>query len=124
MLGYREEELTALKFTDITHPEDIKLGVELTEKMLRGEIPRFSIEKRYIKKNGEILSAKLTASFIRDREGTAMYSVAMIEDVTEEKWAHEALRASEAKYRTLVENATDFIFMIDGQNRIRSAKPT
>ena len=121
MLGYREEELTTLKFTDITHPEDIKLGVELTEKMLRGEMPRFSIEKRYIRKNGEILSAKLTASFIRDREGTAMYSVAMIEDVTEEKRAQEALRASEEKYRTLVENAADSIFMIDGKNRIVSA---
>jgi len=104
MLGYREEELTTLKFTDITHPDDIKRGVELTQKMLRGEIPSFSVEKRYIKKNREILSARLTASFIRDKKGIPTYSVAMIEDITERKRMEEALRESERRFRSLHDN--------------------
>jgi PAS domain S-box-containing protein len=91
MLGYTEDELTSLKFTDITHPEDVQLGVELMEKMRRGEIPIFEIEKRYVKKNGEVLQGRLTASFIRDSKGSSVYSVAMIEDVTERKRMEERL---------------------------------
>ena len=109
MLGYSEEELTTLKFTDITHPEDIELGVELTEKMRRGEISSFNVEKRYIKKNGAVLSAKLTASFIRDGQGNPTYSVAMIEDITERTRMEKALQESEEKYRAMVENSPNLI---------------
>ena len=123
MLGYSEEELTTLKFTDITHPEDIKLGVELTEKMLRGEIPSFSVEKRYIKKNGEILSAKLTASFIRDREGTPMYSTAMIEDITERKRAEDKLRQSEERYRSLFDQMLDGTYRSTHEGRFVDVNP-
>lgn len=107
MLGYSEEELTALKFTDITHPDEIKLGVELSQKLFRGEIPSFSVEKRYIKKNGETLSARLTASFIRDREGTPIYSLAMIEDITEQKRTEKKLRKSEERFREAMDATND-----------------
>ena len=109
MLGYSGEELTNLKFTDITHPDDIKLGVELSQKLFRGEIPSFSVEKRYMRKNGEVLSARLNASYIRDREGNPIYSVAMIEDITERNRTEAALRESEERYRAMVENSPNFI---------------
>ena len=109
VLGYSEEELTTLKFTDITHPDDIKLGVELSQKLFRGEIPSFSVEKRYIRKNGEVLSARLTASFIWDGEGNPIYSVAMIDDITERNRTEAALRESEERYRAMVENSPNFI---------------
>ena len=114
MLGYSEEELTTLKFTDITHPDDIKLGVELTQKLYRGEIPRFSVEKRYMKKNGEVLQARLTASLFRDMKGSPVYSIAMIEDITERKKVDEALKESEEKYRTLVEQSLQGIMIGQG----------
>ncbi len=114
MLGYSEEELTTLKFTEITHPDDIKLGVELTQKLYRGEIPSFSVEKRYMKKNGEVLQARLTASLFRDMKGHPVYSIAMIEDITERKKVDEALKESEEKYRTLVEQSLQGIMIGQG----------
>jgi PAS domain S-box-containing protein len=123
MLGYSEEELTTLKFTDITHPEDVKLGVELTEKMRRGEIPSFSAEKRYIKKNGETLLARLTAFYIRDREGAPIYSVAMIEDITEQKRIEQALQESEERYRLLIERQRDGLCIVDLEERFVFCNP-
>ena len=111
MLGYSEEELTTLRFSDITHPEDIKLGVELTQKLFRGEIPSFNIEKRYLKKSGEVLQARLTVSIFHDVEGSPVYSIAMIEDITERKKGDEALRESEAKYRALVDQSLQGIMI-------------
>lgn len=52
MLGYSEDEMKKLTFPDITHPDDIASDVELAERMFRGEIPNYRIEKRYIKKMG------------------------------------------------------------------------
>jgi PAS domain S-box-containing protein len=106
MLGYSQHELTGLKFTDITHPEDMREGVELTEKMRRGEIPRFSIEKRYIKRNGDILSGSLTASYIRDAEGNPVYSIAIIEDITQRKAMEEQLKQYAEGLEQMVDTRT------------------
>ena len=123
MLGYSEEELTILKFTEITHPDDIKLGVELTQKLYRGEIPSFSVEKRYMKKNGEVLQARLIASLFRDMKGHPVYSIAMIEDITERKRAEESLRESESKYRSIFENSIDGILLTYPDGRVGAANP-
>jgi PAS domain S-box-containing protein len=123
MLGYSESELTAIKFTDITHPDDIETGVELTEKLFRGEMPSFSIEKRYLKKNGEVLSARLTASFIWDRHGTPVYSVAMIEDITEQKRAEEKLRQSEERHRSLFDRMLDGVYLSTHEGRFVDVNP-
>jgi len=55
MLGYSEQELLERNIEDITYPEDVEKSVKLSKQTLRGKIPLFSIEKRYVKKTGEIL---------------------------------------------------------------------
>jgi PAS domain S-box-containing protein len=123
MLGYGDDELTALKFTDITHPADIKLGVELTEKLFRGEIPSFSIKKRYVKKNGQVLSARLTASLIGDKYRVPAYSVAIIEDITKQKRAEEQLRQSEERYRSLFDRMLDGVYLSTHEGRFVDVNP-
>ncbi|MFQ5883024.1 MAG: ATP-binding protein [Candidatus Methylomirabilales bacterium] len=85
MLGYTELELTTLRFPDITHPEDIDRDVQLAGKVFSGEIPYYKLDKRYIKKNKEIIWINLTASAIRDEDGKPLYGLAMIEDITTRK---------------------------------------
>jgi PAS domain S-box-containing protein len=92
MLGYSEQELTALTFPEITHSEDIEKDIKLSESVFSGKIPHFHLEKRYIKKNGEILWTNLTASVIRDEDGKPIYSLAMIEDITKRKRVEEQLQ--------------------------------
>jgi PAS domain S-box-containing protein len=89
MVGYSEAELTQMSFVDITHADDRQADLELTQKLFENEIPFFQMQKRYVKKNGEIIWINLTASVIRNGEGLPLYGLAMIEDITEVKRAQE-----------------------------------
>jgi PAS domain S-box-containing protein len=92
MLGYSEEELTRMTPLDITYPDDKNLSADLMEHLFDRNFPVGKIEKRYVRKNGEIMWGSLTASVIRDREGKPLYSVGLIEDITERKQAETELR--------------------------------
>lgn len=109
MLGYTESELMALTFMDITHGEDLDLEIPFMEQILRGEIDNFSLEKRYLKKNQEIVWVNLTLIALRDQAGFILYTLAMIEDITVRKQAQEALQQSEARYRAIIEDQTELI---------------
>ena len=92
MLGHTEQELTGRSIEDITHPEDAEKSVILSKQMLKGKIPRFKLEKRYVKKNGEVLWANHTATAIQSQDGKVLYGLGMIEDITERKILDEKLR--------------------------------
>jgi len=91
MVGYTEEELTEKTFADITHPDDVRVDVDLAERLFKREIPFYRIEKRYVKKTGEIIWINLTASLILGPDGAPLHGLAMIEDITEvrrnQEWA-------------------------------------
>ena len=89
MVGYDEEELHQLSFVDITHPDDVRADVDLAERLFKGEIPFYRMQKRYVKKGGEIIWINLTASMIVDPSGEPLHSLSMIEDITEIKRTHE-----------------------------------
>lgn len=113
MLGYTVQELTALTLVDVTHSEDIGKEVLLAEQMFKGEIPEYKLEKRYIKKNQEVMWVDLTATVIRDQDGKALYGLAMIEDITERKRAEEALQESEERFRRMADNIQDGLTIIE-----------
>jgi PAS domain S-box-containing protein len=66
MVGYSEEELLQKAFPDITHPDDLGVNTELSERLFKREIPFYQLQKRYVRKNGELIWIKLTASVIYD----------------------------------------------------------
>jgi PAS domain S-box-containing protein len=85
MVGYQEAELIQKTFVEITHPDDVCADAELAERLFRREVPFYRIQKRYLKKTGEILWINLTASIIVDANGEPIHGLAMVEDVTEIK---------------------------------------
>jgi PAS domain S-box-containing protein len=89
MLGYSEDELCQMSFIDITHADDLGVDVQLGEKLFKREIPFYQLQKRYVKKNDEIIWINLHASVIRDQDGKVLYGLAMIEDITEAKHTQE-----------------------------------
>jgi PAS domain S-box-containing protein len=89
MVGYTEQELVQRTFADITHPDDIREDMALAERLFRGEIPSFRLQKRYVKKNGQIIWINLTGSLIRTQNGEPLYALAMVEDITEVKRSQE-----------------------------------
>jgi two-component system cell cycle sensor histidine kinase/response regulator CckA len=98
-VGYDEAELLQLSFVDITHPDDVLADVELAEKLFKREIPFYRIQKRYMKKSGEIIWINLTASMILGPNGEPLHGLAMIEDITEIKRTQE-----EALFRQKLES--------------------
>ena len=83
MLGYTVEEITRLGVRGITHPDDLAIDSEPSEKLRSGEIDSYQREKRYIRKDGSIVWADLTVSLARTYEGEPTHVVAHIQDVTD-----------------------------------------
>jgi two-component system cell cycle sensor histidine kinase/response regulator CckA len=92
--GYAREELSGKSFSEITHPDDIEADWALARRLAAGEIPSYSMEKRYIRKEGRAVWVNLTVSLMRDSAGTPLHYVAVTEDITERKQAEEELRGS------------------------------
>ena len=97
MLAYTEAELISRTFSEITHPDDIDKDVVLAEQVLQGEIPYYTIGKRYLTKAGEIVRVNLTASVVRDEEGNALYGLGMVENVAERQQKQDQLERSAAQ---------------------------
>ena len=85
MVGYSEAELSQKTFAEITHPDDRRVDMELAEKLFQREIPFYRMQKRYLRKNGEVIWINLTASIIHTPDGEPLYGLAMVEDITETK---------------------------------------
>lgn len=95
IVGYSNQELKALSFRDITHPDDLEEDNMAVNQLLTGEREWYSIEKRYIRKSEEITWVNLTVSLIRDVEGNPDYFVSVIENIDSRKQMETALRTSE-----------------------------
>ena len=97
MLGFTEEELRSMVFTEFTHPDDIEADWRLYREVVEGKRDRYDIEKRYIKKDGQVMWGQLIVSRVKNKDGASTdYMVAMIEDITERKRAQQALQRSES----------------------------
>ncbi len=93
-VGYSEGELLARTAFDITHPDERERDRALIRRLLVGELPVFDVEKRYIRKDGNVVWARVTANVIRDQFGRPLRSMAVIVDIGARKQAEEELRAS------------------------------
>jgi two-component system cell cycle sensor histidine kinase/response regulator CckA len=130
MVGYTEEELIGSTYLDITHPEDVDIGKQQAQQLLSGELPYLQTEKRYTTKEGQTLWINLTASIIHDDEGSPLYKLTMIENITERKRAqaeHERLTArvrEQARQMTQVlATVPAGVLLLDAKGRILQANP-
>jgi diguanylate cyclase (GGDEF)-like protein/PAS domain S-box-containing protein len=91
MLGYSVEELEAMTFAEVSHPDDLDLDLDLVRQLVVGEIEHYELDKRYIRVDGAILWGRLTVSVVRGGHGQPKYFVSQIEDVTAIRSAQEEL---------------------------------
>ncbi|MGB9096404.1 diguanylate cyclase [Erwinia sp.] len=89
LLDYQENELKRMDFQQITHPDDLHADLVQVNALLLGDIETFSMAKRYLRKDQQIVWARLTVSLVRDSEQLPLYFISQIEDVTDLKKTEE-----------------------------------
>ena len=85
ILGYSERELTEKTFADITHPDDLASDISRMEQMLSGEIENYSLEKRFLRKDGKQIWVNLTVAVVRNSKGEPDYLINIVDDISATK---------------------------------------
>jgi PAS domain S-box-containing protein len=109
MIGYTEEELLGKTFNDVTHPEDMQIGLDYLKRMISGEVDFASFEKRYLHKDGHVINIIVSPSLLRDEDGEPKYFVGLFQDITERKRVEENLKL----FSRAVDEAADGIQIVD-----------
>jgi PAS domain S-box-containing protein len=107
--GYSPEEMLHRTFFDNTHPDDRGRDRELYAKMVSHGLDRYSLEKRYIRQDGETVWVNIDASCVRDSDGRFLYGVRIIQDIAEQRRAREARQ----RLASIVESSDDAIISKD-----------
>jgi PAS domain S-box-containing protein len=85
LVGYDRAELSARTWQDITHPDDIQRDSAAAGRVVAGEVPHYTIEKRYIRRDGSIVWVNLFGNIVFDDQGRAVQAMAMVIDITERR---------------------------------------
>ncbi len=123
MLGYSREELLQTTWTKLTYFDDLEIDLIHFNRVLKGEIDGYSIDKRFICKDGKIIWTNLSVRCVRLSDGKVDYFVALLFDISERKRTEKALKESEELYRTLVEVSPDVIYTTTKDGIITSLNP-
>ncbi len=92
MLEYSEAELLQLNVKQVSHPDDIDITDGMRDRLRRGDIDSFKMEKRYLRKDGSAIWVALTVAVRRDNAGRRMYDVSIVEDISARKIAEDQVQ--------------------------------
>ncbi|HTP41021.1 MAG TPA: PAS domain S-box protein, partial [Nitrospiria bacterium] len=95
MVGYTHEEMLRKDFQSITHPDDLQADLDNMAHLRAGELDTFQMEKRYVRKDGDVIWVRLTVLPLWTRPAEPDLHLAVVEDITDRKRAEERLRTSE-----------------------------
>ncbi|CAN1212840.1 hypothetical protein TUMEXPCC7403_21725 [Tumidithrix helvetica PCC 7403] len=124
IVGYTEAEILEKTFKEITYEEDLERDLTYVRQLLNGDISTFSMEKRYICKDGQLRWIDLTGSLIRDASGLPQYFVAIVEDIQVRKLAEIALEQELKRSKLLLEASFDGIVVIDEHGNVIESNPS
>lgn len=102
-----------------THPDDWNRQEELNNEIYQGKRDAFTLEKRYVHRDGKIIWGILTVVVIRGASGRVTHHFAMLEDITARRQAEEELRRTEARWRTYIQTASEILYAITPEGRIK-----
>jgi len=92
LVGYEKDELEGMRFQDITFPDDLSADLSNIQQLLNGTSTSYQLEKRYLRKNGDIVWVQLTRFVQRDSGGSPLYFIVQIEDISERLRSQEQIK--------------------------------
>ncbi len=119
MLGYRKNELDGAQIGNISHPDDIEIGMHQFEELKAGRIDRYQIEKRYSHKDGHPIWALCSVSVVRDANDSFQHAITHVQDITE---AREL--STELSYQATHDSLTSLVNRREFEARIESVLST
>ncbi len=93
LLGYSRDELAALTWAELTHPDDLAADQAQFAEVMAGRRDGYALEKRFLRKSGEVLWASLAVQCVRDAQGRVEYFAALLDDITTRKLDEQVLQA-------------------------------
>lgn len=118
LIGYSRDELLGSTFSDITYPEDLETDWASVRRLLAGDIDTFSMEKRYVRKDGSLIWVHLTVSLLRDGQGCPQHFISIVQDIQSRKEAQAQLLQLADDLERRVEERTKEL--ADSQDRLRA----
>jgi PAS domain S-box-containing protein len=110
LLGYTEAELQTMAFPEFTHPDDVQADLQLSCGLKSGEFDHYQIEKRYLRKDGQVLWCRLTVSLVQTQDAKPKFGVGMVEDITAHRLAEESLSENQRVLATLLSNLPGMVY--------------
>jgi PAS domain S-box-containing protein len=119
MLGYQAADLLGGSPRDVTHPDDAARDRRFISDALAGRRNSLECEKRYVRKDGSFLSARTRVELIRDADGSPLYFVSFVQDLSERRATLDLLRDSERTLRSVIDNTPAMIYVKGRDHRYR-----
>lgn len=115
IIGYSSDELLAMSFADITHPDDLAQDKDAVQQLFNNQMPTYIRQKRYIHKNGSVVWVHLSVSLLRDDLGEPVQFLSQFQEITELKNSELALKESRDLFQALSEFMPQIIWMTNAE---------
>jgi PAS domain S-box-containing protein len=117
ILGSKRSELLQMSWPQFTHPDDLAADAAIFNRILAGECDNYSLDKRYIRKDGQIIHATISVKCVRHADGSVDYLLGLLQDITERKRAEEELGWKTAFLEAQVDSALDGILVVNVEGK-------
>ena len=119
--GCSEAELRSRTLGDLAHPEDVEAAWNVFEELVQGRRSHADFEGRMLRRNGQVISVRHTLARLADADGRLRCMLAMVEDITDRRFAYDALRESEARLQAFTNHSPALMSLKDAEGRYRFA---
>jgi PAS domain S-box-containing protein len=118
LLGYSHEELLQKSWDQVTHPADLTRDVEEFREVVAGDKDMYRLQKRLVRKDGQTIFADVCGRVVRGADGSIEYIIEDVNDLTAQREAEFALKASERRMRDLLEGAHLLAIVLDTEGQV------
>ena len=120
-LGYSIAEIVQKTVADITHPDDLENNSAIDRNLLTGKSPHLKVEKRYIHKNGTIITAIWQVTLVKNSNGSPIHFIVQMVDITQRTSTAAALKQQQAFLHQVIDTVPHYLAVKDRQGRFTLA---